>query len=431
MSERVQIVHGDSREVLATLADNSVDSVVTDPPYALGSIVKRFGAENAKPNSPGPYARVSAGFMGKRWDTGEAAFDPAFWAEVLRVLKPGGHVIASGGTRTYHRLGVAIEDGGFEVRDMVAWLYGSGFPKSHPVAKAIDKRLGVEGEYGEPKSAAHAGWIDRGAMRGDDGHEGYQRPWMDDPDAVDRAARRYLPASAEAQAADGWGTALKPALEPTMLARKPLEGTVAENFMRWGVGALNVAACLVHAEGGATPSDGRWPANVSHDGSREVVAAFPDAPGAQAAVTGLEPSTTTRNIFKLFGDRATMQPRGDAGSAARFFYSAKADAMDRLGSDHPTVKPVDWMAWCIRLVTPPGGLVLDPFAGTGTTGVAALGGGFRAMLIEREAEYVEDIRRRIAWANGEGAHAAEILAKRRKREEPEDRGLLSFLGDDE
>ncbi|SFJ68226.1 DNA-methyltransferase [Methylobacterium brachiatum] len=320
VADRVRLEPGDCRKVLRAMPDNSVDSVVTDPPYALVSIAKRFGKEGAAPagfGSDGAYARAARGFMGQTWDTGETAFAAAFWADVLRVLKPGGHVVAFAGTRTYHRLAVAIEDAGFEIRDQLGWLYGSGFVKSHRVG-------------------------------------------------------------------EGLGTALKPAWEPIVLARKAVEGTVAGNVLTWGTGGLSVETCRIAAPDGVpmfrkrneksknTFGDGlngsnrtgaqaatRWPANVLHDGSDEVLAAFP-------------------------------------GRESRFFYAAKAGAWDRAGSEHPTVKPVSLMRWLVRLVTPPGGLVLDPFAGSGTTGTAAYLEGRRCVLVEREAAYQRDIENRLA-----------------------------------
>lgn len=402
---RIDIIHADSRGALQAIAPDSIDACVTDPPYALVSIAKRFGADGAKPaksdGDSGVYARASAGFMGQKWDTGETAFSPAFWAQVLRVLKPGAHLVAFGGTRTFHRLVCSIEDAGFEIRDQLAWVFGSGFPKSHDVSKAIDKAAGADGNYGAPKSQAHAGWIDRGALRGDAGEQGWRRPWMDDATSVDRAARQYLPATPEAARWQGWGTALKPAYEPIVLARKPLIGTVAANVLQHGTGAINIDACRVGTEGGTATQHrerqsktvhafgdglgarggkiervenlGRFPANLIHDGSPEVLAGFPGNGG------GLD----------------------DSRSAARFFYSAKADSADRLGSKHPTVKPVNLMAWLLRLVTPPGGVVLDPFAGSGATGMACMREGFDAILIEREAAFVADIRRRIDHVRGE------------------------------
>jgi len=365
---RIELRAGDSRDVLKTIADNSIDSIVTDPPYALVSIVKRFG--NAKPenekfaatNPTSAYRRASAGFMGKTWDTGETAFAVEFWAECLRVLKPGGHLVAFSGTRSFHRMACAIEDCGFEIRDQIGWTFGSGFPKSH-------------------------------------------------------------------NAGNGWGTALKPAWEPICLARKPLsEKTVAANILQHGTGAINIDGCRVDGVIGkpgnlvdSTDVDqtsiarlgkaagasyrgrlergeisGRWPANIIHDGSEEVMAAFPDADGGNFPGGGKR-SSQTDSVYGAFnGNDQSARAMGDSGSAARFFYTAKADADDRLGSKHPTVKPVDLMQWLCRLVTPPGGTVLDPFAGTGTTGEAAFREGFKAVLIEREEEYQKDIRRRMA-----------------------------------
>jgi site-specific DNA-methyltransferase (adenine-specific) len=348
---KVTLHAGDCLDVLKAMPENSIDAVVTDPPYHLTSIVKRFGAENAAPckeGKTGAYARASRGFMGKVWDGGDLAFTVELWAEVLRVLKPGGHMVCFGGTRTYHRMVCAIEDAGFEVRDQLAWVYGSGFPKSH--------------------------------------NQG-----------------------------NGWGTALKPAWEPICLARKPLsENTVAANMLRWGTGAINIDGCRIETterplrindgtgngvndfgnknggrSAGAT-SLGRWPANLCHDGSPEVLAGFPDL-----GRTGQETMGKPRERGNGWGDTFDGQHFGDSGSAARFFYAAKANADDRLNSKHPTVKPVDLMQWLVRLVCPKGATVLDPFAGTGTTGAAAFIEGCRCVLIEREAEYLADIERRM------------------------------------
>lgn len=389
MKGQIDIHHGDSRDVLKTLADNSIDSVVTDPPYALVSISKRFGADgaaSAKEGATGAYARASAGFMGQKWDTGETAFSVEFWAEIMRVLKPGGHVVAASGTRTYHRLACAIEDAGFEIRDMVSWLYGSGFPKSHDVSKGIDKAAGAAPIKTDKTKRAGIAQKSRG------GGEFVGGTAIESEKIVAVTAA----ATPEAEEWEGWGTALKPACEPWVLARKPLERglTVAANALKWGTGALNIDGCRVGTDetitatrnvslgssasgvygAGIVPgvyeqkAGGRWPANVVHDGSDEVV-----------------------NYL---------------GEPSRFFYSAKADTHDRLGSGHPTVKPVDLMRWLCRLITPPGGTVLDPFAGSGTMGQAALWEGFSAILIEREDKFHADIVRRIAWARGEGRHTA-------------------------
>lgn len=413
--ERAKVIHADAREALRTLDAESLDSCVCDPPYALVSIAKRFGSPNAAPAKGDVYRRASAGFMGKQWDTGETAFDPEFWAQVWRVLKPGAHLLAFGGTRTYHRLACAIEDAGFEIRDQIAWLYGSGFPKSHDVSKAIDRTVGAKRQKIRVNAGAPA--YQKGI--------GNRRPWMDDPDHMRDGP---TPASAQAAQWEGWGTALKPALEPIVVARKPLRGTVANNVLTHGTGALNIDSCRIAAGdhigkrrknvsfggykgkiygvGGAheySPSiHGRWPANVIHDGSQEVLSHFP-----QTQSGALPAATPQGRQARVYGARKAAPGKRDraanSGSAARFFYSPKADASERMGSLHPTVKPIALMAYLVRLVTPPGGVVLDPFAGSGSTGVACLREGFRCVLIEREAEYVADIRRRLAHVRGEDA----------------------------
>ena len=396
----VTTILGDSREKLKELPDNSIDSCVTDPPYALVSIGKRFGKDGSAPaksnGETGVYGRAAAGFMGQKWDTGETAFDPAFWAEVLRVLKPGAHVLAFGGTRTYHRLAVAIEDAGFEIRDAVMWHYGSGFPKSHDVSKGIDRAASVERTEVVGIKPGHEGFANRGnissvqSFKGTMGGEGgFSRPWMDDPEAIEQYHQKLAPATDAAREWEGWGTALKPATEIIVLARKPLsERTVAANVLRWGTGALNIDACRVEIdptvddprlggkgtwssdkmaknvyEGGyagirvGSSEKGRWPANLIHDGSEEVLAGL--------------------------------------GDSARFFYCAKANKRDRCGSKHPTVKPINLIQYLIRLITSKGGTVLDPFAGSGTTGEAAIREGCKGILIEREASYFADIENRL------------------------------------
>lgn len=341
---RYQLLRGDCLDVLPTLPDASVDSIVTDPPYEIG-------------------------FMGKKWDGTGIAYNVNVWSQCLRVLKPGGHLLAFGGSRTYHRLACAIEDArgnpdqdvGFEIRDQIQWIYGSGFPKS----------LNLDGDR------------------------------------------------------KGWGTALKPAHEPIVMARKPFKGNVADNVMRHGTGAINVDGCRVDGSwerstttrcditggnliGGVSggikcdpqsshPS-GRWPANVIHDGSDEVLAGFPMTAPSKSANRG-----------RGYGDgiftndcNYKAETRGhddNGGSAARFFYCAKASNADRGdGNNHPTVKPVDLMRYLCRLVTPPNGLILDLFAGSGSTGKAAMLEDFRFVGIEREIEYVDIARARIEAA---------------------------------
>lgn len=438
---QVTVHRGDSRDVLKTLADASIDSCVTDPPYALVSIGKRFGKDGAAPckaGKTGAYQRASAGFMGAKWDTGETAFDPDFWAEVFRVLKPGAHLIAFSGTRTYHRMVCAIEDAGFEIRDQIGWVFGSGFPKSHDVSKGIDRAAGAERQK--------TGEVHRASIQHNGDPRGAFASHPEDTKRVEITG----PATEAAALWEGWGTALKPAWEPICVARKPLDGTVAGNVLKHGTGALNIDGSRVDMAGevvttgqgtsdsiygggrGLRPAEmgtqkfqshtaGRWPANLIHDGSDEVVACFPDTnSGSMKAGTRRAAQDAPGSVvYGVYGGDATSSDTpGDSGSAARFFYSAKADAEDRLGSKHPTVKPVDLMAYLCRLVTPPNGVILDPFAGSGTTGLAAMREGFDCILIEREAQYVADIERRLAWARGEGRLTAQETSRSKTDEHP-------------
>ncbi len=415
LNGRVSMLGGDCIDVMRTLPDASVDSIVTDPPYHLTSIVKRFGASGATPaqfGTDGAFSRASAGFMGKQWDGGDIAFRPETWAEVLRVLKPGGHMLAFGAPRNFHRLACAIEDGGFEIRDTIMWIFGSGFPKSHDVSKGIDRMLGAEREIigrhiqskGQRKLA--------NTLRGS---------------ADSSLAWQYditTPATDAARQWGGWGSALKPAYEPICLARKPLDGTIAANVLKHGVGALNIDASRVATNGEQPKGSGRWPANIIHDGSDEVVSAFPET------TSGAGNKTPEGKTHGIFDGRSSIRSdcgknwTGDTGSAARFFYIAKADADDRLGSKHPTVKPLDLMQYLVRLVTPCGGVVLDPFAGSGTTGEAAWREGCQAILIEREEEYQADIMRRMELALAGPDERARESIKERLKGKPVDAGPL-------
>jgi DNA modification methylase len=358
----VELLHGDCLERVQELPDCSVDACVTDPPYGLR-------------------------FMGKAWDYDVPQAE--VWREVLRVLKPGGHLLAFAGTRTQHRMAVNIEDAGFEIRDMIAWLYGSGFPKSLDVSKAIDKAAGAEREVvgvthrtrgicGEMAAAVRCSVC---------GKTRNGTSCKCDPDNG--------PATPEAQQWDGWGTALKPALEPITVARKPLQITVAANVLEHGTGAINIDGCRVG------DNSGRWPANLIHDGSDEVTELFPqNVRGAIPGTQKIGDKTTTNrdnNVsYATCGYQKISGYKEEVGSAARFFYCAKASKADREdGNSHPTVKPTDLMRYLCRLVTPPGGIVLDPFMGSGSTGKAAVLEGFRFIGIEREAEYIEIARGRI------------------------------------
>lgn len=414
MKNEMQLLHGDCLERLKELPDNSVDSVVTDPPYGLS-------------------------FMGKKWDYDVPS--EKVWRECLRVLKPGGHLLAFAGTRTQHRMAVRIEDAGFEIRDMIAWMYGSGFPKSLDVSKAIDKAAGAERD----RVVEYAGTS--GSLSGP------RMNVIDGGDPVTDAAREW----------SGWGTALKPSLEPITVARKPLIGTVAENVLTHGTGGINVDGCRVGDESTTTirtgnsgahgrygkddrvftrqNPPGRWPANVIHDGSDEVVELFPMTGkgngGEPYNYAGKEYNNKDSSMFN--GDKPQAPSNfNDNGSAARFFYCAKASKRDRdeglegfeikevrggggrvsegydestqhlkeaarkygavktaKANTHPTVKPTDLMRYLCRLVTPPNGIVLDPFMGSGSTGKAAMLEGFQFIGIEREAEYMEIAKSRI------------------------------------
>jgi DNA modification methylase len=455
--------HGDCLEVLRGMEADSVDAVVTDPPYGLS-------------------------FMGKGWDYEVPTED--VWRECLRVLKPGGHLLAFAGTRTQHRMAVRIEDAGFEIRDMIAWVYGSGFPKSMDVSKAIDKMDAAEEQRARRfrftewvrSTGIIAAQIDvlTGTRMG--GHylspasqpaimtrehlEACRMFLGDIPEWVERecdirsvesrnmAAREVVgvqtltnlltgivsagrderalierklttPATDAARQWDGWGTALKPALEPITVARKPLVGTVAANVLRHGTGAINVDRCRVGTVAPATtrganalgrmnddgwePSDsgqridphpaGRWPANLIHDGSDEVVGLFPNTTSGSRKA-GRHVVAGGQGRYGEFAEGDLPEVIGDSGSAARFFYCAKASKADRdAGNIHPTVKPTALMRYLCRLVTPPNGIVLDPFMGSGSTGKAAMLEGFRFVGIEREADYIEIARARIEAAS--------------------------------
>ena len=390
------IHNGDCIEVMNAMPPESVDAIVTDPPYGLG-------------------------FMGKKWDGLPPSLE---WAEACyRVLKPGGHIAAFGGTRTWHRLAVAIEDAGFEMRDSLAWLYGSGFPKSHDVGKAIDKNAGAEREVLGLKVYGDGETFNGGKFRGRAGG-GIMGTAVPRPASMETA-----PATPEAEQWDGWGTALKPAFEPIVLARKPLgEKTVARNVLAHGTGAINVDACRIgmsdedreaarvpsrdkHGYGnlhegegrnGATfePAPaGRWPANVLLD--HHAAAWVDEQSGVTKGRTGMTQHSSANRIYGEFKPTEQSLASGgqaDEGGASRFFYTAKAPKRERPNVDgvqHPTVKPLSIMRWMLRLVTPPGGTVLDPFAGSGTTIEAALIEGFSPIGIEMEADYLPLIQQRI------------------------------------
>lgn len=487
-----ELRNGNCKELIKQLADNTIDAIVTDPPYELG-------------------------FMGKKWDATGIAYDAELWAECLRVLKPGGHLLAFSGSRTYHRMAVAIEDAGFDIRDQIMWVYGSGFPKSHDVSKAIDKldakdeqkqrqykftawvrSQGVTAKQIDEATGTFMGshyttdkaqpavmtrehleqcrhlftnvpeWIEReadkrsvesknfaereilGINKNANKSAGYQKQYVGGKVERTEQVNITAPATDAAKEWSGWGTALKPAHEPICVARKPLIGTVAENVLQYGTGAFNIDGCRVghneeikimksqnrinslYKQSGrqiATTElkpNGRWPANLIHDGSAEVLAGFPETAN----------SSRPNSLNKEYKQNSTI-PFGkivkhnslhnDRGSAARFFYCAKASKRDRdegcgefeerarqtmyngMGgqpdqnkannrNNHPTVKPTDLMRYLCRLITPPNGLILDPFTGSGSTGKAAMLEGFRFLGFEMEPQYIEIATARIEWA---------------------------------
>ena len=404
---------GDCLAILPTIPDNSIDAIVTDPPYHL------TGNQGRASRAPeGMYTTMRGGFMGKQWDGGDIAFRPDVWRECLRVLKPGGYMIAFGGTRTYHRMATAIEDAGFVLHPMLVWAFGSGFPKATNASKQIDKHLGAEREVVGTNPNARTSIT------------GYKNDGRTMINALSDA-EITAPATPEARQWDGWAyglQSLKPALEPICMVQKPMIGTGAQNILKHGVGAVNIDACRVGTDdppraawggtdtrddgGGMTGYDptklttvGRWPPNLLHDGSDEVVECFPQSKSSDRTRN----SSSGSGIYNpSYAKPFTTDGYADEGSAARFFpdlgyteadrlmYCPKANKQDRNGSKHPTIKPIRLLEWLCKLITPPDGTVLDPFAGSGTTGQACKNLGFECILIEREAEYVKDIERRFA-----------------------------------
>jgi|688.fasta_scaffold309879_1 site-specific DNA-methyltransferase (adenine-specific) len=403
---------GNCIDLMSEMADNSIDAVVTDPPYELG-------------------------FMGKSWDASGIAYNTEVWRQCLRILKPGGHLLAFGGSRTYHRLACAIEDAGFDIRDQIMWVYGSGFPKSMNIGKAIDKASGATrtvvgvGKSGKNRNVLNAA--------------NYPDTFGGDYEITEAATQ-------EAKQWEGWGTALKPAHEPIVVARKAVDGTIAQNVMTWGTGGINIDGCRVRREdgddsvagsrtatfgtqetvsggngtGGWEQNDaGRFPANFIHDGSDEVLQLFPNSKAGKP-----QEKRGTGGIWgKGDGHSIPVGPSyGDDGSAARFFYCAKPSTAERnAGLDglqkkkadtrsdvaagmwkdknaahqnhHPTVKPITLMRYLIKLVVPPNGIVLDPFLGSGTTGVAAIQENINWLGFEMNPEYADIARRRTGHAS--------------------------------
>lgn len=354
-TKNATIFESDCLIELKKMNDNSVDSIVTDPPYGLS-------------------------FMGKKWDYDVPSKE--IWQECLRVLKPGGHLLSFGGTRTYHRLVINIEDAGFEIRDCIQWLYGSGFPKSTDVSKRIDKEAGAEREVvGEVKrSGANS------------------RAYQSEEQTTAGQHFDTAPATEEAKQWQGWGTALKPANEPICVARKPLEKglTVAQNVLKWGTGAINIDASRVAPQ--EKDDYGRSAANSkgtinAHDGFEGKSFKISERDGDYANAQGRWPANI---ILDEEAAAVLHQSTGLKDDVSRFFYVAKASKSDRgAGNNHPTVKPIKLMQYLIKLVTPSDGVVLDPFMGSGSTGVAARELGFEFVGCEISDEYFKIAENRI------------------------------------
>jgi DNA modification methylase len=409
-----KILHGNNLDILPTLPDNSVDSIVTDPPYELG-------------------------FMGKKWDSSGIAYSVELWQQCLRVLKPGGHLLAFSGSRTYHRMVVAIEDAGFEIRDMISWISNKTFPKSLNIGKAIDKAAGAKREV-IGKHAAPAG---KSAVMTGSRTVTEAGFWARGDTDVDITA----PATDQAKQWDGWGTGLKPTVEPIVMARKQVEGTIANNVLKYGTGGINIDGSRISTEdsfgGGAKGSSGfaadyngegwapgsdlgRWPANVILDPYTaelldEQTSHLHAAGNKKDTAEGFDKGYESSSYEMSYKGRAN-RTHNDSGGASRFFYVAKASKRDRNEglegtNTHPTVKPTTLMEYLIKLVTPPGGVVLDPFTGSGSTGKAAILQGFDFIGIEMTEEYLPIIEGRLK-------HAEQLVAEAKEQEKAKENEVL-------
>lgn len=401
---------GDCLEVMDKLEADSIDAIITDPPYELN-------------------------FMGKGWDNAGVSFNKETWVKCLRLLKPGGYLLAFGGSRTFHRIACAIEDAGFEIRDTIMWIYGSGFPKSMNISKGIEDK----NKYGKANTIAK-----RKVGQNSDGKE-YKviqtnNGAMGEKKIVNR--REYKPVDSSAKQWSGWGTCLKPAFEPIIVARKPFKGSLVDNILEHGVGGLNIDECRVRNEEQAQLSknvaSGRFPANIIHDGSEEATGGMPKTKGCQGK--GFKKGDYKSSAVNTTFSRGDCVPYNDFGSASRYFYCAKASKRDRdegldefeektkvfngkpqssskeikdvekrftthLRNTHPTVKPTALMQYLVRLVCPKGSVILDPFMGSGSTGKATAyenkdrNAGYSFIGIEQDEQYLEIAKARIKYAN--------------------------------
>jgi site-specific DNA-methyltransferase (adenine-specific) len=441
MKPTITLLQGDCLEKLKELPDNSVDSIVTDPPYNLTT-----GGEK--------------GFMGQKWDGSGITFNPDLWKECLRVLKPGGHLLSACGTRTYHRMAMAIETAGFEIRDVICWLYGSGFPKNYNIGKGVEAKLTI----------GSANWNEFRNLEGE--ATGFTKTNVEQgnmPKEYEPGRQFDLEPTEEGKKWNGWGSALKPSVELWTLARKPLEGSIVDTVLKYGTGGLNIDGCRVGnetisvhdapkgtfaggEEGRGSDTDtyrehqGRWPANLilecicETDNGKHTDPNCPcamlDEQSGESTSSGGRIGVKDPNMFGYGGKYEKGDPDfGDFGGASRFFYCPKASREERnkglsalplpeksvrdaegdkenwdlsegkvrarmvtepQKNYHPTVKPVELMKYLCRLITPPKGVVIDPFMGSGTTGVAAKIEGFSFIGIELSPEYMEIAKARIA-----------------------------------
>lgn len=444
MDKRYTIINDNCLDALDRIEENSIDCIITDPPYGLTTITKRFGKENSAPNQygkDGSFQRLTKGFMGQEWDGSGIEYNVELWSKALKTLKPGGYLLAFGGTRTFHRIACAIEDAGFEIRDTIMWLYGSGFPKSLNIGLAIDKKNGC-GDRGHRIAVA--------SRYHPDGTFEPNGEYLEPYEAKTEIGKKW----------QGWGTALKPAYEPIIVARKPIEKSVVENVMKYGVGGINIDACRIAFNGDKWNSqksgvssrafqseetttaggvceaneNGRFPSNVilTYDDTdfNEVCGGFPNTKAGS-----IKPHKNNANaiVNKMTSENITSSFNGDSGSASRYFYCAKASAKDRddglnefelqngirvnaprenetlktlpRKNIHPTVKPTELMQYLIRLVAPKGATIMDIFMGSGSTGKAVAYENkeyqkdYKFIGIELSKEYCEIAKARIEYAD--------------------------------
>ena len=443
MARRSSLLNEDCLVAMQKLIDDGVqvDSIVTDPPYHLQSIVDRFKntspeddtytSEKVRNRSDGYSRLISTGFMGQEWDGGDIAFRQETWELTLKLLKPGGHLLAFSASRNYHRMAVAIEDAGFEIRDQLMWLYGSGFPKSLNIGKGVEafNKTGKTDTVAFRQTRMGENYKPTGQKEYYKGRAFSAGDEVIDEDGIEQEINNEW---------KGWGTALKPAHEPIVMARKLLsESNNVANVLKHGTGGINIDGCRIPYGEGNEPIpqlaqgktkvnstktmfdgqslhkskteaviggslDGRFPANVMHDGSEEVVSGFPNTGqggGKPYSYAGREYDNKDTSMFN--GDKPQAPSNyNDMGTAARFFYCPKVSKSERgENNTHPTVKPQELMKYLCRLVTPKGGTVLDPFMGSGSTGMACKDEGFEFIGIEREKEYFEIAEKRINSAS--------------------------------